>query len=202
MKIANLCGSNGRKAVPLAIMGAKVTIFDISEENMKYAFELAKSADTSIDYVVGDIYGIDIQKYKDYFDILYLEGGILHYFTYINQFTEILYQISKKNAKLILSDFHPYRKIIPIGQGGESSLHTGGNYFDCDIHDGEVAYASQFDKDEQNDFPTCQLRYYTLSEIINAVICAGFVVKEFDEYPSLSDSKIPGEFTIYAEKLE
>ena len=28
-KIANLCGSNGRKAVPLALLGADVTIFDI-----------------------------------------------------------------------------------------------------------------------------------------------------------------------------
>jgi 2-polyprenyl-3-methyl-5-hydroxy-6-metoxy-1,4-benzoquinol methylase len=34
-KIANLCGSNGRKAVPLALMGANVTVFDISEQNRK-----------------------------------------------------------------------------------------------------------------------------------------------------------------------
>lgn len=200
LKIANLCGSNGRKAVPLAMMGAQVTIFDISEENMKYALELARNADTSIDYVVGDIYDIDIQKYKDYFDILYLEGGILHYFSDIDQFTGILYQISKKNAKLVLSDFHPYRKMIPIGQGGASSLHTSGNYFDCEIHNGEVAYARQFATDEVKDFPTCQLRYYTLAEIINAIISSGFVLKEFIEHPSWNDSKIPGEFTIYAEK--
>ena len=41
-KLANLCGSNGRKAVPLALMGAEVTVFDISEENRRYALELAK----------------------------------------------------------------------------------------------------------------------------------------------------------------
>ncbi len=202
LKIANLCGSNGRKAVPLAIMGAQVTVFDISEENMKYALELAKSAEIVIDYVVGDIYDIDIQAYGNYFDILYLEGGILHYFSDINYFVKILYQISKKNAKLILSDFHPYRKIIPIGQGGTSSFHTGGDYFENDIHDGEVAYANQFDKDEQKNFPTCRLRYYTLSEIINAIINAGFVLKEFTEHPSWNDNKIPGGFTIYAEKPE
>ena len=40
-KIANLCGSNGRKAVPLALLGADVTVFDISKENEQYANELA-----------------------------------------------------------------------------------------------------------------------------------------------------------------
>ncbi|MNP37861.1 hypothetical protein D3C76_1313340 [compost metagenome] len=55
-KIANLCGSNGRKAVPLALLGAEVTVFDISEENRKYAIELATSVNTNIDYIVTDVY--------------------------------------------------------------------------------------------------------------------------------------------------
>lgn len=37
LRIANPCGSNGRKAVPLAILGGQVTIFDISKENKRYA---------------------------------------------------------------------------------------------------------------------------------------------------------------------
>lgn len=202
LKIANLCGSNGRKAIPLAIMGAEVTVFDISEENKRYALELARCADVSIDYVVGDIYDIDTQIYGDYFDILYLEGGILHYFGDIRRLISVLYRIAKKGGKLVLSDFHPYRKIVPIGQGGTCSLHTKGNYFESDIHTGELAYADQFDKTEQDNFPQCQLRYYTLSEIINAVIQAGFIIKEYIEHPSWKDDRMPGEFTIYAEKLE
>lgn len=64
-KIANLCGSNGRKAVPLALLGAEVTVFDISEENQKYALELAEAANTSIEYIVTDVYDIDLDKYRD-----------------------------------------------------------------------------------------------------------------------------------------
>lgn len=30
-KIANICGSCGKKAVPLAVLGAEVTVFDISQ---------------------------------------------------------------------------------------------------------------------------------------------------------------------------
>ncbi|MBP7401766.1 MAG: class I SAM-dependent methyltransferase, partial [Clostridia bacterium] len=47
MKIANICGSNGRIAVPLAVLGADVTIFDISAENRRYASELASCAEVS-----------------------------------------------------------------------------------------------------------------------------------------------------------
>ena len=33
VKIANICGSCGKKAIPLALLGADVTVFDISEDN-------------------------------------------------------------------------------------------------------------------------------------------------------------------------
>ncbi len=41
IKIANICGSCGKKAVPLAVLGAEVTVFDISEDNKRYALEVA-----------------------------------------------------------------------------------------------------------------------------------------------------------------
>lgn len=44
VRIANICGSCGKKAVPLAVLGAEVTVFDISEENKRYALEVAEAA--------------------------------------------------------------------------------------------------------------------------------------------------------------
>lgn len=46
----------------------------------------------------------------------------------------------------------------------------------------------------------CSYRKYTISEIINAVIYAEFKLQRFDEHPSWTDPKIPGEFTIIAIK--
>ena len=80
-KIINLLGSNGKKAIPLAILGTEVTIVDISEENQKYAMELAEEADVHIDYLVSDFLELNIDEIKNNFDIAYLEGGILHYFS-------------------------------------------------------------------------------------------------------------------------
>ena len=39
VRVANICGSCGKKAIPLALLGAKVTVFDISSENRQYAME-------------------------------------------------------------------------------------------------------------------------------------------------------------------
>ncbi|MFP4384568.1 MAG: hypothetical protein ACLFST_04590 [Spirochaetia bacterium] len=60
-KILNALGSNGRKAVPLALLGAEVTIIDISAENRKYALELAKHAGVRIRYEVGDFINYENQ---------------------------------------------------------------------------------------------------------------------------------------------
>lgn len=193
-KIANLCGSNGRKAIPLALMGANVTVFDISDENKKYALELAECAKTSINYIVCDLYNIDTVRYNNYFDILYLEGGILHYFNDIAKLMSILYAILKPGGKMILSDFHPFRKCVDTGGGAQ------GSYFDTELHNGDVAYKKFFNKEEQETFPDCLLRFYTISEIINSVIESCFILKKFDEQPNFENTNIPGEFTILAEK--
>lgn len=195
-KIANPCGSNGRKAVPLALMDADVTVFDISEENRKYALELAKCANTSIDYIVCDIYDINLKEYGGFFDILYLEGGILHYFNDINKLMCILYSLLKDGGVMVLSDFHPIRKCIV--EGCES--YTQGNYFNKELHNVDLAYKQFFDEQEQHSFPDTSVRLYTLSEIINSVITVGFEFKKFDEHPSWRNENIPGEFTILAIK--
>ena len=62
VKVANICGSCGKKAIPLAILGAEVTVFDISEENKKYALEVAECAGVSVNFEVCDILEFDASK--------------------------------------------------------------------------------------------------------------------------------------------
>ncbi|SET71518.1 Methyltransferase domain-containing protein [Oceanobacillus limi] len=194
LKIANLCGSNGRKAVPLSLLGADVTVFDISEENKRYALELANYANTSIHYIVSDIYDLDVNKYANRFDMLYLEGGILHYFHDLDRFTSILFSIVKEKGTMILSDFHPIKRCI------QSDGTFIPNYFDQDLRNGDLAFKPYFDKQEQQDFPNVLIRSFTLSEIINSVIAAGFTIERFDEHRGWDGENTPWEFTIKAKK--
>lgn len=195
-KIANLCGSNGRKAVPLALLGAKVTVFDISEENKKYALELAHCANTSIDYIVEDVYDIDLNIYGNYFDILYLEGGILHYFNDIDRLMNLLYSLLKHKGRMILSDFHPLKKYFD----NDGKINGEVNYFDKTLRKGDLAYKQFFSEEEQSAFPDVSIRLYTISEIINSIVKAGFTLKKFEEHPGWNNENIPWEFTILADK--
>ena len=72
VRIANICGSCGKKAVPLALLGAEVTVFDISEDNRRYALETAEAAGTHLDYVTGDVMETDLNRYGGYFDIVFM----------------------------------------------------------------------------------------------------------------------------------
>ncbi len=190
--IANLCGSNGRKAVPLSLLGANVTVFDLSEENKRYALELANYANASIDYIVGDLYDIDLNTYSNHFDILYLEGGILHYFDDIHKLMTILFSLLKMDGKMILSDFHP------IGRCIDSNSNYIPNYFNENLHSGDVPYKQFFSEKEQKHFPDVKVRSYTMGDIINAVIASGFTLQRYDEHRGWKNENIPWEFTILA----
>ncbi len=198
IKIANICGSCGKKAVPLAVLGAEVTVFDISQDNQRYALELAAAAGTSLDYVVGDVLEIDLEKYRNFFNLVFMEGGILHYFHNIHEFMGIMYALLKPGGKMICSDFHPFTKIMDI-LNFEQELPKGG-YFSEEILEYEMAHARFYDPEIREKMPRCRCRKYTISEIINAVIKSGFVLKQFDEHPAWTNLKFLGEFTVVAQR--
>lgn len=196
LKVANICGSCGKKAIPLAVLGAKVTVFDISEDNRRYALEVAAAANVKIDYEVCDVLNINMEKYADYFDVVFMEGGVLHYFHNIDEFMQVMYALLKQRGKMICSDFHPFTKISDI-LGFEQPVMS---YFSTDVFEGEMAHARFYDEAVRNQIPKCLYRKYTISEIINSVINSGFTLEKFDEHPAWTNDRIPGEFTVVAAK--
>jgi len=63
-----------------------------------------------------------------------------------------------------------------------------------------MPHAKFYEEEVRRQFPKCRLRLYTLSEIINAVIGAGFTLQRFDEHPAWTNADLPGEFIVLAEK--
>lgn len=196
IEIANICGSCGKKAIPLALLGANVTVFDISEANKKYAIETADAAGVKIEYEVCDIMEIDMDKYAESFDVVFMEGGILHYFHDINAFMKIMNNLLKSEGKMICSDFHPFSKISDILGLQQPTM----SYFATEIFEGEMAHARFYNEEIRKQIPKCQYRKYTISEIINSIIENGFSLERFDEHPSWENDKLPGEFTAIAKK--
>lgn len=197
IKVANICGSCGKKAIPLALLGADVTVFDISEDNKRYACEVADAAKVKINYEVGDVLEIDMGKYAGYFDVVFMEGGVLHYFHDIDEFMKVMFSLLKPNGKLICSDFHPFTKISDCLKLEQPTM----SYFSTAVFEGEMAHARFYDEETRKKMPKCSYRKYTISEIINSVIRCGFTFKQFDEHPSWENEKLPGEFTVIAMKV-
>jgi 2-polyprenyl-3-methyl-5-hydroxy-6-metoxy-1,4-benzoquinol methylase len=196
IKVANICGSCGKKAIPLALLGADVTIFDISEHNKRYAMEVAAAANTTINYEVGDVLDIDLNQYGGYFDVVFMEGGILHYFHDIDEFMKIMHALLKPGGKMICSDFHPFIKISDIQHFEMPTM----SYFSTEIFEAEMAHARFYEEPMRSQIPKCRYRRYNISEIINSIIGAGFCLKRFDEHPAWDNDKLPGEFTAVALK--
>lgn len=196
IKVANICGSCGKRAIPLALLGSEVTIFDISEDNRRYALEVAEATNVKVDFEVCDVLEIDTSYYGEYFDVVFMEGGILHYFHDIDEFMRVMYSILKKGGKLICSDFHPFTKISDILGLQQPTM----SYFSTDVFEGEMAYARFFDESIRQQMPKCSYRKYTISEIINSIINNGLCLKRFDEHPAWTNERISGEFTAIAVK--
>lgn len=196
IRIANVCGSCGKKAVPLALLGAQVTMFDISRENQRYALELAEASGTNITYTVCDIYEIDLAQYGGTFDVVFMEGGILHYFHDLPRFMQIMGDLLKPGGRMICSDFHPFTKIADT----LSLEQQPRGYFSDDVFEGEMAHARFYPAEIRSVMPKCSYRKYTISQIINTVLDTGFILRRFDEHPAWTDPTVPGEFTLIAIK--
>ena len=196
VRIANICCSCGKKAIPLALLGAEVTVFDISEANRRYALETARAANVAIGFEVCDVLEIDLSKYEEYFDVVFMEGGILHYFHDMDEFMKMMFALLKPGGKMICSDFHPFTKILDALKMETPTM----SYFSTEIFEGEMAHARFYEEALRRRIPTCRYRKYTISEIINSMIGQGFTLKRFDEHPSWENEKLPGEFTAIAIK--
>lgn len=196
LKVANVCGSIGKKAIPLVLLGSKVTVFDISEQNKRYACEAALKAGVQLDYVVGDVLEIDLTIFGHSFDVVFFEGGVLHYFHEIDAFMSVMNKLLKPEGKMICSDFHPFTKLSDTLDIEQPTM----SYFSTDAFEGEMAHARFYPAEVRAVMPRCHYRKYTISEIINAIIHNGFNVKQFDEHPSWTDERLPGEFTVVAVK--
>ena len=193
-RIANPLGSHGRLAVSLALLGAKMTVIDISSSNQKYALELAEASNVNIEYIVGDFIQTS-KNYSDYFDQVIMELGILHYFVDLQEFVNMVWDILKSGGTVILNEFHPLmKKAITVEDGG---VKLFGDYFQKELESAGTPY-NIFLPDEK--ITPCMIRRWNLGEIITAFAEAGFTIRKLVEEPSWDIDELPGTFTLIAEK--
>lgn len=204
-KIMNLMGSNGNRAVALALLGADVTVVDFSEGNKRYALDLAKEANVKINYILSDV--LELYKYNltNTYDIVFAEMGILHYFLDLKPFMQVVYSLLNDNGTFVLRDFHPVSTKLISSRGSTAKVRkhkVTGDYFDQSLEEKEAAYSKYLNSNETPE--KVLLRKWNLGEIVTAVAENSLTIKSLDEEPNLScenyDKGIPKTFTLVAVK--
>jgi len=205
-RIINLLGSKGNKAVALALLGADVTVVDISASNAKYANELAEAADVSIEYVVSDVLHVQL---SESFDIVLLELGVLHYFLDLKPLFQKIATLLKEDGMLILRDYHPvYTKLLGVDH---PSFRANGNYFDEELIEDDVAYSILLTEAQKESLPKTTIRRWTLGEIVTTLAEEHFKIEKLVEehgphqrwvFPSTApegmEERVPGLYTLIA----
>ncbi|MDQ8736357.1 class I SAM-dependent methyltransferase [Paenibacillus sp. LHD-38] len=192
-RIINLLGSNGTKAVSVALMGAKeVKVVDIANENAKFGYDLANACNVEIEYIVQDVMELDTEQLGE-FDIVFLEMGVLHYIYDIEKLFTIVNRLLSKGGRFVLREYHPVIWKLLKAENGQ--FVASGNYFDQSV-DGEEM----------------KLRRWTLGEVITSLVKAGLTVEAlheesgsiqrwvFNEMPEGTEDRIPGIYAVIATK--
>ncbi|MDW0117100.1 class I SAM-dependent methyltransferase [Sporosarcina thermotolerans] len=203
-RVLNLLGSNGNKAVCFALLGADVTVVDISEDNKRYAVELAEAAGVSINYIVKDVLDIKTGELSA-FDIIILEMGVLHYFIDLAPLFQMVSNHLKEGGLFIVRDYHPFVSKVLRYVDGE--LKLDGDYFSEECNGVDVAYSTLLPEDKRENLTKNVIRRWTISEVINALINAGLTIRKMKEdkgihwaFPEGSpggiSNRIPGTFMI------
>ncbi|WP_220377145.1 class I SAM-dependent methyltransferase [Cohnella phaseoli] len=207
-KIANLLGSNGNKAVALALLGADVTVVDFSSENKKYALELAKASEVQIQYVLSDVLKLPADIISNGFEIVFMEHGILHYFLDLKPLFHVVQALLLPGSRLILQDFHPVTTKLISSRGTTANIRkhkVTGDYFDFSLVEKQVSFSKFLPEDNNESIQKVRLRNWTLGEIITSVASQGLYIRVFEELPNLSsgvfDKGIPKTFTLVADKI-
>jgi 2-polyprenyl-3-methyl-5-hydroxy-6-metoxy-1,4-benzoquinol methylase len=192
-RVINLLGSNGTKAISLALMGAKeVKVVDIASENARFGYDLARACNVEIEYIISDVMDIKPKKVGE-FDIVFIEMGVLHYIYNIEELFKLVNSLLRNGGKFILRDYHPV--IWKLLERENGQFIASGNYFERDVTGAEM-----------------KLRRWTLGEVVTSIVSAGLTIKAlheesgeiqrwiFNDMPEGIEDRIPGIYAVIANK--
>ncbi|MGG4153221.1 class I SAM-dependent methyltransferase [Peribacillus muralis] len=200
-KITHLMGSNGVKAVALAILGASVTVVDFSRENAAFAMELAIGAGVTIDYIVSDVLSLPEEHVSGNQDLVLMELGVLHYLIDLQPLFEKIKEMLRPGGQFILHEFHPISTKLITSTGKKHKV--AGNYFAPAIENNEVAFSKHMPDEEKGGLSKVVQRKWTIGELITAIGQSGLVIKVLEEEPNhkIHDIGIPKTYTLVAERV-
>lgn len=176
--------NNGREIISAHQLGYKRAIgFDFSSNFIQQGRDYAAYAETATEFVETNIYEID----KEYFgtvDHLFVTAGALCWMPDLKSYFEIAFETCANNGSITLWETHPMLEMFKPDRDrirdGDQDLRMHYPYFMSE----PVHYESGLDYYSNKKFGQEAVLWYhhKLSDIVQAVINAGFRIVFFKEY--------------------
>ncbi len=172
----------GLDTISWARLGAKATGVDFSETAIELARELSQRVGIDANFVCSNIYDLPDVHQGEY-DIVFTSFGVLCWLADIKGWARIVAHYLKPGGTFLIVEGHPIFSILDTEHPSELKIkypywhseeplswEENGSYVDSDVKlENKQGY-------EWN---------HTISDILNALIQAGLVIKEVQEYPHL-----------------
>ena len=190
--VAHLCCNNGRELLSIRNSGAGHCVgFDIADNFVEQARQLARSSGIDCEFVRTDVYEIP-HRYDGQFDIVYISVGTLGWMPDIKEFFRVAVRLLRKDGWVVVYEMHP---ILDMFDSVETSdppvLHY--SYFRAKpfVEDNGLDYRGQTPYKTSPSY----WFHHKLSDILDACLAAGLSIRSFQEY----DHDITNVYTRYGQ---
>lgn len=192
--LAHLQCNSGGDSVSLALLGARVTGVDISDNAVAAARELSRKSGVPVAFGRADLYDWlkDAGRRKRRFDVVFASYGVVCWLPDLAAWAEGIFSVLAPSGRFVLMDFHPvadmfdagWRHVKPYPCGGERQLLEEGVGDYVGESEGGLTPAgfAQGVRGFENPQPA-HLYRWGLGEMITALARSGLRILAVEEYP-------------------
>lgn len=176
----------GLDSLSWARKGAIVTGVDISSTAIDLAKKLSEETKIPATFLCSDFYHLEKNLNKKY-DVVFMSYGVLLWLKDLNKWAKIVHHFLKKNGNLYIVDLHPFTNILSY------DFKFAYDYFDKGpFLDNDSGTYTDWNKKVDGVKGITYEWSYTISDIMNALLNAGFRLEFFHEFPYTMYNQFPG----------
>lgn len=211
-RVAHFCCNNGRELISIVKMGAASGVgFDIADEVVKEAQELAELGSVDCTFVRTNIYDIP-ETYNAQFDIVYISTGALTWIDDLNRFFSKAANVLNDEGYMVMYEIHPFLDIMALpGEeeyDAQDELKIAYSYFKDEpyVDDNGLDYIGKTMYKGKTSYSFA----HTVSDVLTSLIANQFALLHVHEYPDdISASfqhlekyqKLPMSYSVVAQKM-
>lgn len=178
LEVLHMPCASGEDTLSFAVLGARPTGVDISDEAIVIAKDKAAHAGLDVPFVCADVFALPSDLQAGTFDLVYASAGVLCWLPDIKRWASIVAAALKPGGRAILCEHHPFFDALDISDG---RVDVGHDYFGRGTptrDEGLGLLARGVETTEH---------YYTfnwpLGDVVTAVIESGMRLEGLKEFP-------------------